>query len=98
MLGVGTAGVRALEGRSVTHGSVQASEAVPGASTAPMGNTAYRQGFPQYLRAARVGELAIVALPGVAGLLAITASGGAIGFRHANSGRYLRSEASRFLK
>jgi hypothetical protein len=63
-----------------------------------MGNTAYRQGFPQYLRTARVGELAIVALPGVAGLLAITASGGAIGFRQANSGRYLRSEAARFLQ
>jgi hypothetical protein len=98
VLGVGTAGVRAPEGRSVTQGSVQAGEAVPGSSTAPMGNTAYRQGFPQYLRTARVGELAIVALPGVAGLLAITASGGAIGFRQANSGRYLRSEASRFLQ
>jgi hypothetical protein len=97
VLGVGTAGVRAPEGRSVTQGSVQAGEAVPGSGTAPMGNIAYRQGFPQYLRTARVGELAIVALPGVAGLLAITASGGAIGFRQANSGRYLRSEASRFL-
>jgi hypothetical protein len=63
-----------------------------------MGNTAYRQGFPQYLRTARVGELAIVALPGIAGLLAITASGGAIGFRQANSGRYLRSDAARFLQ
>lgn len=98
VLGVGTAGVRAPEGRSVTQGSVQAGEAVPGSSTAPMSNPAYRQGFPQYLRAARVGELAIVALPGVAGLLAITASGGVIGFRQANSGRYLRSEASRFLQ
>ena len=98
VIGAGTAGVRAPEGRSVTQGSVQAGEAVPGSSTAPMSNTAYRQGFPQYLRTARVGELAIVALPGVAGLLAITASGGAIGFRQANSGRYLRAEASRFLQ
>jgi hypothetical protein len=98
VLGVGTAGVRAPEGRSVTQGSVQAGETVPGTSAAPMSNTAYRQGFPQYLRTARVGELAIVALPGVAGLLAITACGGVIGFRQANSGRYLRSEASRFLQ
>jgi hypothetical protein len=98
VIGAGTAGVRAPDGRSLTQGSVQAGETVPGSSTAPMSNPAYRQGFPQYLRNARVGELAIVALPGVAGLLAITASGGAIGFRQANSGRYLRSEASRFLQ
>ncbi|MDT5286463.1 MAG: hypothetical protein QOF88_1352 [Mycobacterium sp.] len=98
VLGVGTAGVRAPEGRSVTQGSVPAGEAAPGSTTSPMGNTAYRQGFPQYLRTARVGELAIVALPGIAGLLAITASGGAIGFRQANSGRYLRSDAARFLQ
>jgi hypothetical protein len=98
VLGVGTVGVRAPEGRSVTQGSVQAGETVPGTSAAPMSSPAYRQGFPQYLRTARVGELAIVALPGVAGLLAITASGGAIGFRQANSGRYLRSEAGRFLQ
>ncbi|HEX7823517.1 MAG TPA: hypothetical protein VF477_01315 [Mycobacterium sp.] len=98
VLAVGTAGVRAPEGRSVTQGSVQAGETVPGSATAPMSNTAYRQGFPQYLRTARVGELAVVAVPGVAGLLAITASGGVIGFRQANSGRYLRSEASRFLQ
>jgi hypothetical protein len=98
VLGVGTAGVRAPAGRSVTQGSVQAREAAPASTTAPMGNTAYRQGFPQYLRTARVGELAIVALPGIAGLLAITASGGMIGFRQANSGRYVRSDAARFLQ
>jgi len=100
VLGVGTAGVRAPEGRSVTQGSVQAGEAAPGstATVSPMGNPAYRQGFPQYLRTARVGELAIVALPGIAGLLAITASGGAIGFRQANSCRYVRSDAARFLQ
>jgi hypothetical protein len=97
VLGVGTAGVRAPEGRSVTQGSVQAGEAAPGSTISPMGSTAYRQGFPQYLRTARVGELAVVALPGIAGLLAITASGGMIGFRQANSGRYLRSDAARFL-
>jgi hypothetical protein len=98
VLGVGTAGVRAPAGRSVTQGSVQAGEAAPASTTVPMGNTAYRQGFPQYLRTARVGELAIVALPGIVGLLAITASGGMIGFRQANSGRYLRSDAARFLQ
>jgi ammonia channel protein AmtB len=42
-------------------------------------------------------ELASVALPGVAGLVAITAAGGAVGYRQANSGRYIRADAARFL-
>jgi hypothetical protein len=99
VLGVGTAGVRAVAGRgSVTQGSVQAGEATPRATTTPMVNTAYRQGFTQSLRTARAGEIAIVALPGIAGLLAITASGGVLGYRQANSGRYLRAGADRFLQ
>jgi hypothetical protein len=99
VLGVGTAGVRTAAGRgSVTQGSVQAGEATPGVTTAPLRNTAYRQGFTQSLRTARVAEVATVALPGIAGLLAITASGSAIGYRQANSGRYLRAGADRFLQ
>jgi hypothetical protein len=99
VLGVGTAGVRAVAGRgSVTQGSVQAGEAAPRSTTTPMVNTAYRQGFTQSLRTARAGEVAIVALPGIAGLLAITASGGVLGYRQANSGRYLRAGADRFLQ
>jgi hypothetical protein len=39
-----------------------------------------------------------VALPGLAGLIAITFSGGVIGYRQADSGRYLRSDAARFLQ
>jgi hypothetical protein len=100
VLGVGTAGVPAAPGRGpVTQGSVQSGEAAPRATTSPLGNDiAYRQGFPQYLRTARIGELATVALPGIAGLLGITASGGVIGYRQANSGRRLRMEAERFLQ
>jgi hypothetical protein len=63
-----------------------------------MGNTAFRQGYTQYLRTARVTELATLALPGVAGLLMITASGGAIGYRQANSSRFVRADAARFLR
>jgi hypothetical protein len=70
-------------------------EALPAAS--PMGTPAVREGYPQYLRSARLGEVATVALPGLAGLLALTVSGGAIGYRQANSGRYLRADAARFL-
>ena len=98
VLGVGTAGVPAGRG-AVTQGSVQAGEAAPRSTTSPLGNDiAYRQGFPQYLRTARIGELATVALPGIAGLLALTASGGVIGYRQANSGRQLRMEVERFLQ
>jgi hypothetical protein len=100
VLGVGSAGVRASAGSgSVTQGSVQTStSAGTVGNTTPMSNTAaYRQGFPQYLRTARMGELAIVALPGIAGLLAITVSGGVIGYRQADSGRHLRTGAARFM-
>jgi hypothetical protein len=97
VLGVGTAGVRGPVRGSVMQGSVQAGEPAQGNTTSPMSNTAYRQGYPQYLRTARVVELATVALPGIAGLLAITASGGVIGYRQANSGRYVRADAARFL-
>jgi hypothetical protein len=57
-----------------------------------------RQGYPAYLRSARISQIATVALPGVAGLIAVTVSGGMIGYRQANSGRYLRSDAARFLQ
>jgi hypothetical protein len=98
VLGVGTAGVPAGRG-AVTQGSVQAGEAALRSTTSPLGNDiAYRQGFPQYLRTARIGELATVALPGIAGLLALTASGGVIGYRQANSGRQLRMGVERFLQ
>jgi hypothetical protein len=37
-------------------------------------------------------------LPGIAGLLALITSGGVLGYRQANSGRYLRADAARFLR
>lgn len=43
-------------------------------------------------------EIAAVALPGVAGLLFLTFSGGMIGYRQANSARFVRTAgAERFL-
>jgi hypothetical protein len=45
-----------------------------------------------------VAEIAAVAVPGVAGLLFLTFSGGMIGYRQANSVRYVRTAgADRFL-
>lgn len=45
----------------------------------------FRVGYPDYLRAATLGELAVVALPGAAGLFVITALGGLVGFRQARA-------------
>jgi hypothetical protein len=95
-----SAGARAPEPRgSVAQpGSMPAEQLPPSGSTASMGSPAPREGYPRYLRTARVNQMAAVALPGLAGLIAITASGGVIGYRQANSGRYLRTEAARFLQ
>lgn len=60
---------------------------------------AARLGYPRYLREPTTGELALLALPGVAGLLVLTASGGVIGYRQANSARLFRAQsAARFLR
>jgi hypothetical protein len=62
-----------------------------------LANSSLREGYPQYLRSARITQVATVALPGLAGLIALTAGGSVIGYRQANSGRRLRFEAERFL-
>jgi hypothetical protein len=55
-------------------------------------------GYPRYLRNPTVGELSLIALPGVAGMLFMTFGGGVIGYRQANSVRFLRTgSAARFL-
>lgn len=58
-----------------------------------------RLGYQRYLRTAKVSDMAVVALPGVAGLVLMTVSGGFIGYRQANSVRFIRVEgAERFLR
>jgi hypothetical protein len=65
----------------------------------PMSGQAGRLGYPRYLRDPAVTELAAVALPGAAGLLFLTFSGGFIGYRQANSARFIRTQgAERFLR
>jgi hypothetical protein len=49
----------------------------------------FRVGYADYLRAATVGELAAVALPGTAGIFVITALGGLLGFRQARAAQAL---------
>jgi hypothetical protein len=73
-------------------------EAAPLSRSIPAGNGQSVRAYPR-LRTPTMGELSLVALPGVAGLMVLTLSGGVIGYRQANSARYLRaSSASRFLE
>jgi hypothetical protein len=64
-----------------------------------MSGQSARPGQPRSLRNPTVGELSVVALPGVAGLLFLTFSGGVVGYRQANSTRFIRTTpAARFLQ
>lgn len=59
----------------------------------------FRVGYPQYLREAKTGEVAALALPGVFGLLALTALGGIVGYRQARAGHLVRAAGTaRFLQ
>ena len=99
VLGAGTAGVRApvLRGSVAQTGSTSAGRPAATPSASEMGRPALRQGYQQYLRSARGPQVAAVAVPGLLVLVAITASGVVTGYRQANSQRYLRVDAARFL-
>jgi hypothetical protein len=57
-----------------------------------------RFGYQQYLRTAKVTDMAVVALPGVVGLVLMTVSGTVIGHRQARAGHMLRhTAAARFM-
>jgi hypothetical protein len=58
-----------------------------------------RVGYPRYLREAKMGEVAAVALPGFAGILALTALGGVVGYRQARAGHVVRTAGTtRFMQ
>nr|WP_240163200.1 hypothetical protein [Mycolicibacterium sphagni] len=58
-----------------------------------------RVGYPRYLREAKMGEVAALALPGFAGILALTALGGVVGYRQAKAGHVVRSAGTtRFVQ
>ena len=92
----GTAGART----PVIRGSLPSSaEASPQSVSTPLSGAPARLGYPRALTNPTVAELAAVALPGVAGLLLVTFGGGVIGYRQANSVRFVRtSGAERFLR
>lgn len=70
----------------------------PSAAAAMSGQTTRVGAYPRGVTNPALGEIAAVALPGVAGLLFLTFSGGVIGYRQANSTRFVRTAgAERFL-
>jgi hypothetical protein len=83
----------------VIRGSLPPKVEPPARTLTPMSGQATRLGYARYLRTPTAGELAALASPGVAGLLFLTFSGGCIGYRQANSVRFLRTrDAERFLR
>ncbi|HKV20241.1 MAG TPA: hypothetical protein VJR50_14515 [Mycobacterium sp.] len=70
----------------------------PSSTSAPTGGQLSRRGYTDYLRSPNLSQLAGAALPGVAGILAMTVAGGVVGFRQAKAGRMIRSSvAARYL-
>jgi hypothetical protein len=70
----------------------------PATAAVPVEVPATRLGYQQYLRTAKVTDMAVVALPGVAGLVLMTVSGTVIGQRQARAGHMLRhNAAARFM-
>ena len=70
----------------------------PAAGAGPVEIPATRFGYQQYLRTAKVTDMAVVALPGVVGLVLMTVSGTVIGHRQARAGHMLRhTGAARFM-
>jgi hypothetical protein len=91
---VAAAGARA----PLIRGSLQPTAEPASSSSTLTSGQATRLGYPRSLREPTAGELALLALPGLAGLVVITLSGGFIGYRQANSAHAFRTQsAARFL-
>ncbi|TPW91735.1 hypothetical protein FKW78_26315 [Mycolicibacterium fortuitum] len=58
----------------------------------------FRLGYADYLRTASTSDLLFAVLPGLGGMLLMTAAGGAVGFRQARAAQTLPSpQIARFL-
>jgi len=77
-------------GREPLPANVGSNVAVPAAS--------YRIGYTEYLRSAGLSGVAVLAVPGVAGMLVLTGAGGLVGYRQAKAGHALHtSGTARFV-
>jgi hypothetical protein len=77
-------------GRQTPPGQTSGSVGAPPAS--------YRAGYPEYLRNAGISQVALLAAPGIAGMVLLTGVGGLVGYRQAKAGHAVRSgRASRFV-
>ena len=58
----------------------------------------YRIGYVEYLRTAGMSQVAVLAVPGTAGIVVLTAIGGLVGYRQARAGHAVRaSGTARFM-
>ena len=65
----------------------------------PLSGQATRVGYPRDFRNPTVDDLAALALPGLGGLILVTFGGSVLGYRQANSLRFVRPQgAQRFLR
>src|SRR5262249_28346440 len=60
----------------------------------PLSGQATRVGYPRDFRTPTVGDIAALAMPGVAGLMFMTFGGSMLGYRQANSVGFIRTQAA----
>ncbi|MGB3355735.1 MAG: hypothetical protein WBB00_23650 [Mycobacterium sp.] len=61
---------------------------VGGAATLPA--SSFRVGYGEYLRSAGMAQIAVLAVPGLLGILVLTGAGGFVGYRQAKAGHAVR--------
>lgn len=88
-------------GKPATPPPVEPKPSDPPAFSAGSGSApapSYRAGYVDYLRAAGLGEVAAVAVPGLTGILVLTGAGGLLGYRQARAGHTVRASGTgRFM-
>jgi hypothetical protein len=83
-------GAEPLAGREPLPANAGSNVVAPAAS--------YRIGYTEYLRSAGLSEVAVLAVPGVAGMLILTGAGGLFGYRQAKAGHAVHtSGTARFV-
>jgi hypothetical protein len=82
------------------HAQPGARQAVPtSAINAPGPQESFRAGYADVLRSADMEDLIIAAVPGVSGMVALTAAGAMLGYRQARAGQAVRATAiARFMR